>query len=86
MKQRDVISWTSLITGYSRDNQFIGALKLFQDMMAAKVVPDEITVASVLSACANLGALDAGQAVHDYNCNHGIRADVYVGNSFIDMY
>ncbi|XP_022737431.1 pentatricopeptide repeat-containing protein At2g29760, chloroplastic-like [Durio zibethinus] len=86
MKQRDVISWTSMITGYSQANQFTDALELFQNMMAAKVVPDEITVASVLSACANLGALDVGQAVHDYICNHGIRADVYVGNSLIGMY
>lgn len=86
MKLRDVISWTSMITGYSQANQFKDALKLFQDMMAAKVIPDEITVASVLSACANLGALDVGQAVHDYICKHGIRADVYVGNSLIDMY
>ncbi|XP_017972927.1 PREDICTED: pentatricopeptide repeat-containing protein At2g29760, chloroplastic [Theobroma cacao] len=86
MKQRDVISWTSMITGYSQANQFTGALNLFQDMMAAKVVPDEITVASVLSACANLGALDVGLAIHDYICKHGIRADVYVGNSLIDMY
>ncbi|XWS37753.1 hypothetical protein CRYUN_Cryun19dG0072400 [Craigia yunnanensis] len=86
MKQRDVISWTSMITGYSQANQYTDALKLFQDMMAAMVVPDEITVASVLSACANVGALDVGQAVHDYICNYGIRADVYVGNSLIDMY
>ncbi|XVE64153.1 hypothetical protein DITRI_Ditri07aG0079100 [Diplodiscus trichospermus] len=86
MKQRDVISWTSMITGYSQANQFTDALKLFQDMMAAKVVPDEITVASALSACANLGALDVGQAIHDYICSHGIRADVYVGNALIDMY
>lgn len=86
MKQRDVISWTSMITGFSQANQFADALKLFQDMMTARVVPDEITVASVLSACANLGALDVGQAVHDYIRNHGIRTDVYVGNSLIDMY
>ncbi|PPR84222.1 hypothetical protein GOBAR_AA36491 [Gossypium barbadense] len=86
MKQRDVISWTSMITGYSQVNQFKDALKLFQDMMAAKVTPDEITVATVLSTCANLGVLDVGRAVHDYICKHGIRADVYVGNSLIDMY
>ncbi|OMO97940.1 hypothetical protein COLO4_14243 [Corchorus olitorius] len=86
MKQRDVISWTSMITGYCEANQYTDALKLFEDMMAAKVVPDEITVASVLSACANLGALDVGQAVHEYICKHVIRADVYVRNSLIDMY
>ncbi|KAK8656004.1 hypothetical protein V6N13_108566 [Hibiscus sabdariffa] len=86
MKQRDVISWTSMITGYCQANQFKEALKLFQYMMVAKVVPDEVTVVTVLSACANLGALDFGQAVHDYICKHCIRADVYVGNSLIHMY
>ncbi|KAE8729932.1 GroES-like zinc-binding alcohol dehydrogenase family protein isoform 1 [Hibiscus syriacus] len=64
----------------------LDALKLFQDMMVAKVVPDEVTVATVLSACANLGALDVGQAVHDYICKHRVQADVYVGNSLIHMY
>ncbi|GLT36018.1 hypothetical protein SLA2020_104230 [Shorea laevis] len=86
MPQRDVISWTSMITGYSQANQFSGALTLFQEMMVANVVPDEITVTSVLSACAHLGSLDVGVAVHDYIRKHDIRADVYVGNSLIDMY
>ncbi|XVF09772.1 hypothetical protein REPUB_Repub07fG0124900 [Reevesia pubescens] len=86
MVEKNIVSWNALIKGYSQANHFTDALKLFQDMMAAKVVPDEITVASVLSACANLGALDVGQAVHEYICKHGIRADVYVRNSLIDMY
>ncbi|KAE8682341.1 GroES-like zinc-binding alcohol dehydrogenase family protein isoform 1 [Hibiscus syriacus] len=55
-------------------------------MMVAKVVPDEVTVATVLSACANLGALDVGQAVHDYIYKHRVQADAYVGNSLIHMY
>uniref|UniRef100_A0A2N9FV30 Pentatricopeptide repeat-containing protein n=1 Tax=Fagus sylvatica TaxID=28930 RepID=A0A2N9FV30_FAGSY len=86
MPKRDVISWTSMITGYSQANQFADAVRLFQEMMAAKVKPDEITVASVLSACAHLGSLDVGEAVHDYIHKHGVKADVYVGNVLIDMY
>lgn len=86
MPKRDVISWTSMITGYSQANQFADAVRLFKEMMAAKVKPDEITVASVLSACAHLGSLDVGEAVHDYIRKHGVKADVYVGNSLIDMY
>ncbi|KAM3682370.1 hypothetical protein ACB098_12G068500 [Castanea mollissima] len=86
MPKRDVISWTSMITGYSQANQFADAVKLFKEMMAAKMKPDEITVASVLSACAHLGSLDVGEAVHDYIRKHGVKADVYVGNSLIDMY
>lgn len=54
--------------------------------MIAKVKPGEIIVASVLSACAHLGSLDVGKAVHDYIRKHGVKADVYVGNSLIDMY
>ncbi|XP_031280530.1 pentatricopeptide repeat-containing protein At2g22410, mitochondrial-like [Pistacia vera] len=86
MPRRDVISWTSMITGYSQANQFAEAIKLFREMMFAKVKPDEITVASVLSACAHLGSLDVGEAIHEYIQRHGIKSDIYVGNSLIDMY
>ncbi|KAA8539868.1 hypothetical protein F0562_026561 [Nyssa sinensis] len=86
MPKRDVISWTSVITGYSQANKFSEAVELFQEMMVAKVKPDEITVASVLSACAHLGRFDVGKEVHDYIHKHNIKADIYVGNSLIDMY
>ena len=58
MPHRDVISWTNLITGYSQAGQFTEAVRLFKVMMEAKVKPDEITVASVLSACAHIDSLD----------------------------
>ncbi|XP_030533125.1 pentatricopeptide repeat-containing protein At2g29760, chloroplastic-like [Rhodamnia argentea] len=86
MPKRDVISWTSMITGYAQANNFAMAVKLFQEMMVANVKPDEVTVASVLSACAHLGSLDIGKAVHNYIIEHGVKIDTYVGNSLIDMY
>ncbi|XP_042477984.1 pentatricopeptide repeat-containing protein At2g22410, mitochondrial-like isoform X1 [Macadamia integrifolia] len=86
MPSRDVISWTSMITGYCQKNRFFDALMLFQQMIAAKVKPDEITVASVLSASAHLGMLDMGKAIHNYIRMYNIKTDVYVGNSLIDMY
>ncbi|KAK2985073.1 hypothetical protein RJ640_022951 [Escallonia rubra] len=86
MPMRDVISWTSMITCYAQAKQFNDAVNLFQEMMRAEVKPDEITFASVLSACAHLGRLDVGKAVHDYIRKHNVKEDVYVGNSLIDMY
>ncbi|KAF2315696.1 hypothetical protein GH714_040225 [Hevea brasiliensis] len=83
---KNVISWTCIITGYVQANQSSDAVKLFQDMMEANVKPDEITIATVLSACAHLGSLDVGLAIHEYICRYDIRADVYVGNALIDMY
>ncbi|XP_062000775.1 pentatricopeptide repeat-containing protein At2g22410, mitochondrial-like [Rosa rugosa] len=86
MPNRDVISWTSMITGYSQANQHAEAVSLFREMMAANVRPDKVTVASVLSACAHVGSLDVGEAVHEYIRKHGVKKDVYVGNALIDMY
>ncbi|KAJ8644682.1 hypothetical protein MRB53_006430 [Persea americana] len=86
MPNRDVISWTSIIAGYSQSKRFADALSVFRDMMKAEVKPDEITVASVLSACAHLGALDVGKKVHEYICEKNIKEDIYVGNALIDMY
>ncbi|KAJ9164127.1 hypothetical protein P3X46_023740 [Hevea brasiliensis] len=86
MPVRNVISWTCIITGYVQANQSSDAVKLFQDMMEANVKPDEMTISTVLSACAHLGSLDVGLAIHEYICRYDIRADVYVGNALIDMY
>lgn len=86
MPHRDVISWTSMISSYSQAGQFGKAVRLFQEMMVTKVKPDEITVASVLSACAHIGALDVGEAVHEYIRKYDVNADIYVGNALIDMY
>lgn len=86
MPRRDVISWTSMITAYCRAEQFGEALNLFREMMLNQVKPDEITVAGVISACAHLGSLDTGEAIHEYIKRNGIKEDIYVGNSLIDMY
>ncbi|XP_017697991.3 pentatricopeptide repeat-containing protein At2g22410, mitochondrial-like [Phoenix dactylifera] len=86
MPGRDLISWSSMITGYSQANHFSEALVLFRQMQKAKVKPDEIVVVSVLSACAHLGALGLGKWIHNYIRRNNIKADIYVGNSLIDMY
>jgi pentatricopeptide repeat protein len=86
MPQRDLISWTSMISGYTQAKCFSDALYLFRKMLKAKVKPDEIVLASVVSACANLGCLQLCRWAHNYVRNNNIRADIHVGNALIDMY
>ncbi|KAL8152506.1 hypothetical protein V2J09_010266 [Rumex salicifolius] len=86
MPGRDVVSWTSMITGYTQVGRFQDAVKLFQEMVEAKVEPDEITVSAVLSACSHLGMLNVGMEVHELIRVNGIREDIHVGNALIDMY
>uniref|UniRef100_A0ACD5WFS2 Uncharacterized protein n=1 Tax=Avena sativa TaxID=4498 RepID=A0ACD5WFS2_AVESA len=83
---KDLISWSSMISGYSQASQFSDALELFRQMQRAQVKPDAVVIASILSACAHLGALDLGKWIHDYVRRNKIEADTIMHNSLIDMY
>ncbi|TVU36592.1 hypothetical protein EJB05_18530, partial [Eragrostis curvula] len=83
---KDLISWSSMICGYSQTGHFSEALEIFRQMQRAKMKPDAVVIASVLSACAHLGVLDLGKWIHDYVKRNNIKADVIMENSLIDMY
>ncbi|XVF32419.1 hypothetical protein REPUB_Repub17cG0080800 [Reevesia pubescens] len=86
MPVKDIISWTTMINCYSRNKQFGEALALFEEMRRNKVSPDEVTMASVISACAHLGALDTGKKNTSLSNANGFNLDVYIGSALIDMY
>ncbi|OMP09305.1 hypothetical protein COLO4_05607 [Corchorus olitorius] len=86
MPVKDIISWTTMINCYSKKKKFTEALAVFEEMRRNKVSPDEVTMASVISACAHLGALDTGKEIHHYVMQNGFDLDVYIGSALIDMY
>ncbi|KAI5603049.1 hypothetical protein POPTR_001G217600v4 [Populus trichocarpa] len=86
MPERGVISWTVLINGFVKMGLFEEALEWFRKMQVSKVEPDRVTIVTVLSACANLGALGLGLWVHRYALKKGLRDNVKICNSLIDLY
>ncbi|XP_022987264.1 pentatricopeptide repeat-containing protein At5g56310 [Cucurbita maxima] len=86
MPQRNVISWTALIAGYAQTNRPDAAIELFRKMQLEKVEPDEIAMLAVLSACADLGALELGEWIHNYIEKHSLCRIVPLYNALIDMY
>ncbi|KAI3774988.1 hypothetical protein L1987_49555 [Smallanthus sonchifolius] len=86
MPVRDLVSWTAMIDGYIKQNRFKEGLMLFKNMQDAKVEPDEFTMVSILTACANMGALELGEWVNVWINKNKIKNDVFVGNALIDMY
>lgn len=86
MPARDIISWTTMINCYSQNKRFREALGVFNEMAKHGISPDEVTMATVISACAHLGALDLGKEIHYYIMQHGFNLDVYIGSALIDMY
>ncbi|XVF30311.1 hypothetical protein REPUB_Repub16aG0045800 [Reevesia pubescens] len=61
MVERDVFSWTIMITGYAFHGKGKHALELFSDMLESRVAPNEVTFLSALSACSHEGLLVEGQ-------------------------
>eukprot|EP01018_Ginkgo_biloba_P001307 Gb_24666 [translate_table: standard] len=86
MHQRNVISWTAIITGYAQNGNGDETLKLFREMQLLGVKPNSKTFASVLPACTRLSALEQGVEIHGEIVRSGFHSDIFVGNALVDMY
>ncbi|XP_059077386.1 pentatricopeptide repeat-containing protein At3g09040, mitochondrial-like [Cryptomeria japonica] len=86
MPQRDVVSWSAIITGYAQNGFAEKALESFKQMQLAGVNPNSTTFASILPACAKMGALEQGMYIHQSIMERGFISDVVVVNSLLDMY
>ncbi|KAG2729230.1 hypothetical protein I3760_01G239500 [Carya illinoinensis] len=86
MERKDVVSWTAMISGYENNMLPAKAVRTYQLMDLEGIVADEITIASVLSACTCLGDLDMGIKLHELANRKGLISCVLVANTLIDMY
>lgn len=88
MSKRDAsaFAWNSLISGYAELGQYEDALALYFQMEEEGVEPDRYTFPRVLKACAGIGSLRIGEAVHRHAVRTGFVRDCFVLNSLVDMY
>lgn len=86
MGPKDVVAWSAMISGYTQARECKEALDVFHDMQAANVEPNEITLVSVLSSCAVLGALETGKWVHFFIKKRRLKLTVPLGTALVDFY
>ncbi|XP_022545112.2 pentatricopeptide repeat-containing protein At5g66520-like [Brassica napus] len=85
-EKKNAISWTTIISGYVQAGMNKEALQLFHEMQNSNVPPDKVSLASALSACAQLGALEQGRWIHSYADKARISIDSVLACALIDMY
>ncbi|KAL5078859.1 hypothetical protein RYX36_007280 [Vicia faba] len=78
--------WNSMIAGYVQNGFGEKELEAFGEMRVEGFEADEFTVVSVLSACAQLGDLDAGKQIHHMIECKGIGVNQFVLSGLVDMY
>ncbi|XVF62053.1 hypothetical protein PTKIN_Ptkin08bG0186300 [Pterospermum kingtungense] len=86
MPAKNVITWTTMISGYVGAGMYKEALSLFHEMQIQGVKPDNVALASTLSACSYLGALDQGRWIHADIDRLGLEIDPVLGCVLVDMY
>ncbi|KAF7817152.1 pentatricopeptide repeat-containing protein [Senna tora] len=86
MPCRTIVSWTTMISGYARIGCYVDALEIFRQMQIVGIDPDEISIVSVLPACAHLGALEVGKWIHMYSDKNGFLKKTSISNALIEMY
>ncbi|KAG6428033.1 hypothetical protein SASPL_112281 [Salvia splendens] len=86
MPDRNVVSWTSLICSYARRDRHREAISLFFEMVGEGIEPNELTVVSVVSACAKLGDLDLGERVLNHVECSELEFNGVMVNAVVDMY
>ncbi|CAG7874626.1 unnamed protein product [Brassica rapa] len=84
--EKDMVSWNSMIAGYSLAGKAEDAVGLFRRMEEEGVEPDERTLVSVLGACAHLGDLKTGRLLEDIAIRKKIGLSAFLGPKLISMY
>ncbi|XP_050223681.1 pentatricopeptide repeat-containing protein At3g03580 [Mercurialis annua] len=86
MSQRDIVSWNSLISGFSANGYWVEALEVYYQLRMDGLRFDCFTISSVLPACGGVLAVKEGEVVHGLVEKFGFNGDVIVSNGLLSMY
>jgi Ca2+/H+ antiporter, TMEM165/GDT1 family len=84
---KNVALWTTMLCSYASHGQGRMALEIFSRMKAEKIMPNEITLVAVLSACSHSGLVSDGY--HYFNLmqeEYGIVPNTEHYNCMVDLY
>ncbi|KAK3158733.1 hypothetical protein QOZ80_2AG0140900 [Eleusine coracana subsp. coracana] len=86
LPSRDVVSWTAIISGCVLNGMLAEALEVFIMMLEDGVLPNNVTMLSVIQACSLMGASELFSPVHALVVLLELEDDASVVNSLILMY
>jgi pentatricopeptide repeat protein len=82
---RDLISWSSMIAGYTQHGNGLMALKCFEKLPVGFVL-NTVIYSCALKACGSIGALMEGRLLYDEILRSKLELDVGLANHLVDMY
>ncbi|KAI5085060.1 hypothetical protein GOP47_0001229 [Adiantum capillus-veneris] len=86
MVDRDVVSWTSLISGYTEQGFGEEALKCLHEMQVEGVNPNDVTFLCSLKACSTIGNLHMGQQIFTNLVIEEFETKPFIESALVDLY
>ncbi|RZC64659.1 hypothetical protein C5167_008352 [Papaver somniferum] len=86
MRRRNMVTWTSMISGYAQSGLGEDAIKLFRVMKRRHICVNNLTVVSILQACGSVGASKTGKEVHAQILKNSIENNIFIGSTLVWFY
>ncbi|MQL72320.1 hypothetical protein Taro_004633 [Colocasia esculenta] len=86
MPVKDDVAWTAMVSGFVGNEEHENAFRWFIQMLREGIMPNPLSISSILSASAGLAILSQGMQVHACASKMHMESDVSVQNSLVSMY
>ncbi|KAG5111236.1 hypothetical protein JHK82_040459 [Glycine max] len=86
IREKNVISWTSAVSACADNGAPVKGLRLFVEMIAVDIKPNEFTLTSALSQCCEILSLELGTQVYSLCIKFGYESNLRVRNSLLYLY
>lgn len=84
--EKGCVSYTTMIMGLSQNDCWTEAIEVFKDMRFAGVIPNEVTMASVISSCLHKGGIWDCRMLHALVIKLLLHGFVLVSTNLLHMY
>ncbi|KAB2614521.1 pentatricopeptide repeat-containing protein [Pyrus ussuriensis x Pyrus communis] len=89
MRNRNTVTWTSIIAGYARKGLSEEAIYLFQVMKRRNILVNNLTIVSILRACGGIRNSMMGREVHAQivkNSVERLKTNLHLGSTLVWFY
>ncbi|ONK74940.1 uncharacterized protein A4U43_C03F11670 [Asparagus officinalis] len=86
MLDRNLVSWTSMISGYTQNQRESEALELYLVMIRSGLNPDQFCLGSVVRSCWGLCNVELGRQLHCQVVKLDYGSERIVQNALVTMY
>ncbi|KAL0842812.1 hypothetical protein Bca101_016057 [Brassica carinata] len=89
ISKKDIISWNAILDSYADSPKHSQFVNLLHHLFDEAIIPDSVTVLSIVKFCTNVLGLGKVKEVHGYSIKAGLLQDEeepMLGNALLDAY